>query len=229
MVLHNQPPNAPSQQDGLAGKLMIVRHAESEWNATGRWTGITDVHLSKNGFNQAGLLGKALEGMALAADVVYCSKQIRTHETATTMLTAAHHPSVPIITASELNERDYGGYTGKNKWEIRDEVGEEAFKDLRRGWNSPIPHGETLKMVYERVIPFYIHTIVPLIAEGKNVLIVAHGNSIRALLKYLNNLSDEAISTVEMPFGRIDTCTITPDGRAESTTSKTIDTAPITA
>ncbi|HEU4914274.1 MAG TPA: 2,3-bisphosphoglycerate-dependent phosphoglycerate mutase [Candidatus Saccharimonadales bacterium] len=208
------------------GKLLLARHAESEWNATGQWTGITDVHLSEKGFHESALFGQALKDLGLPVDIAYCSEQIRTRETLEGMLNASQQFDVDIVTNSALNERDYGEYTGKNKWEMKELLGEEAFNRIRRGWNEPIPGGETLKMVYERVVPFYKETILPLLLQGKNVLIVAHGNSIRALMKYLESISDEDIGGLEMLFGQIIIYDVTPEGlRADSSVTK-IDTTP---
>ena len=81
-----------------------------------------------------------------------------------------------------MNERDYGDYTGKNKFEMEKLLGEEEYKKLRRGWDYPIPHGESLKMVYERAVPYFLEKILPLLREGKNILVVAHGNSLRAMI-----------------------------------------------
>lgn len=216
-------PNKVKQVQRLPGKLIVVRHTESEWNATGRWTGVTNVHLSQHGFEQARLLGQMVKDASLAIDSVYCSEQIRTYQTATQLLKMAGLSTTPITSVSEFNERDYGDYTGKNKWEIRDEIGEEAFTQLRRGWDVPVPNGETLKMVYERAIPFYKNSIVPLLQKGENVMIVAHGNTIRALIKYLQSLDDKAIQHVEIAFGRIDIYTVNSEGRAEDSTSMTIE------
>ncbi|MDX1765554.1 MAG: 2,3-bisphosphoglycerate-dependent phosphoglycerate mutase [Candidatus Saccharimonadales bacterium] len=192
-----EPPKKPR------GKLLIVRHGESEWNATGKWTGLTDVHLSEKGFKEAAKLGVALKDLDFSIDVAYCSEQIRSRETLEGMLNASQQFEVEVITASAINERDYGDYTGKNKWEVKEQIGEEAFNDLRRGWDVPVPNGETLKMVYERAVPFYKETIVPVLEKGQNVLIAAHGNSIRALIKYIESISDEDIKQVSMIFGQI--------------------------
>lgn len=208
------------------GKLLLARHAESEWNATGQWTGITDVHLSAKGFHESALFGQALEKLGLPVDIAYCSEQIRTRETLEGMLNASRQFDIDIVTNSALNERDYGEYTGKNKWEMKDLLGEEAFNRIRRGWDEPIPGGETLKMVYERAVPFYKETILPLLMQGKNVLIVAHGNSIRALMKYIEAISDEDISNLEMVFGEIIVYDVTPEGLKANSSIVKIDTTP---
>ena len=216
-----QPPKKPQ------GKLLIVRHTESEWNALGKWTGLTDVHLSDKGFKDAALLGVAFKGLNLNPDAAYCSEQLRARETLETLLAAAQLTDIPVMANKAINERDYGEYTGKNKWEIQQQVGDDNFTAIRRGWDVPIPGGETLKMVYERVVPFYKDTVLPELRSGKNVLLVGHGNSLRALIKYLESLSDEEIGQREMPFGQIVTYEIAPDsGLSAGSSSVGISTAP---
>ena len=207
------------------GKLVITRHAESEWNQTGKWTGITDVHLSEKGFHDAGMLGVALRDLDIQLDNAFCSQQIRTLETLQGILDASQQFDVPVERDKALNERDYGEYTGKNKWEMRDILGEERFNLIRRGWNEPIPNGETLKMVYERTVPFYKNTILPLLNSGKNVLIVAHGNSIRAMMKYIESMDESQIGDLEMLFNTIVVYDVNEDGTCLKRTDKTIDAA----
>jgi D-lactate dehydrogenase len=219
-------PNRVTEAKKGLGKLLVVRHAESEWNAAGRWTGVTDVHLSENGFKESAMFGQALKKLGVRVNIAYCSEQIRTRETLEGMLDAAQQFDVDIVTNAGLNERSYGDYTGKNKWEMKELIGEEAFNNIRRGWDVPIPGGETLKTVYERVIPFYEKTVLPLLKEGKNVLIVAHGNSIRALMKYLESVSDEDFSKLEMLFGQIIIYDINEEGRRADSSIVKIDITP---
>lgn len=108
-----------------------------------------------------------------------------------------------IFESPALNERDYGVFTGKNKWEVKEKLGEEEFKKIRRGFTHPVEGGETLKDVYNRVIPYYISHVLTPLREGKNVLICAHGNSLRALIKYLENISDKNIENLEIATGQI--------------------------
>ncbi|HUD07726.1 MAG TPA: 2,3-bisphosphoglycerate-dependent phosphoglycerate mutase [Candidatus Saccharimonadales bacterium] len=219
-------PNKVAPEKKPVGKLVVVRHTESMSNALGKWTGLTDVHLSENGFKEAAMLGQAFKKLDIPIDKAYCSEQIRTRETLEGMLDAAQQFGVDIEIQAAMNERDYGEYTGKNKWEIKDSVGEEAFNNIRRGWDVAIPGGETLKMVYARVTPFYTKTVLPLLLAGNNVLIVASGNSLRALKKYLESISDEDISNVEMPFGQIIVYSITSDGLKASSEETQIDITP---
>jgi 2,3-bisphosphoglycerate-dependent phosphoglycerate mutase len=183
------------------GRLLITRHCESEWNALGKWTGTTDVHLSENGFHQAAQIGEALKDIRI--DYAFCSLQIRTLETLEGILDASGQIEVPYQRSADINERDYGDYTGMNKWEVRDKVGEETFNAIRRDWDHPVPNGETLKIVYERAIPFYKQVILPKLLAGQNVLVASHGNTIRSLMKYIEDISDEDIRGVEAHFGTV--------------------------
>ncbi len=223
---YGDTPNEVVPPKKSPGKLIIVRHGESEWNATGQWTGITDIHLSEKGFREATLLGRALIELETQVDVAYTSELIRARETLQGMLDASQQFDVEIIADGAIDERDYGDYTGKNKWDVKEEVGEEKFQAIRRGWDVAIPNGETLKMVYERAEPFYKETIVPLVLSGKNVLISAHGNSIRALMKYIESISDEDVGKLEMPFGQIIIYDISEDGLSEKKSVTEIETEP---
>ena len=205
------------------GKLLIARHCESEWNASGKWTGITDVHLSDTGFKEAAMLGHMLKNLDIKIDSAYCSEQIRTLETLRGMLDSARQFDVDVEARSAINERDYGEYTGKNKWEMKELIGEDAFNELRRGWDVPIRGGETLKTVYTRVLPFYKNTILPRLQEGKNILIVAHGNSIRALMKYIESIGDQDIADLEMIFGQIIIYDVSPEGLKLNSTTVTLN------
>lgn len=184
------------------GKLVIVRHHESEWNKLGKWTGVVDVHLSPLGFEKSKEMGELIKDINF--DYIFDSTQIRSQETLSSMLLLSpNNIGAPVERIKELNERDYGDYTGKNKWEMKKILGEEEFEKIRRSWDYPIPNGESLKMVYERVLPFFLNRILPLLKAGKNVLIVAHGNSMRALIKYIENISDKDIVNLEFEFGEV--------------------------
>lgn len=186
------------------GTLVITRHGESEWNVLGKWTGWTDVGLTEKGYNDAKEIGKIITDFEY--DEIYTSVLKRTEETLQGIIEGLDRPAMndlPKTANQALNERDYGVYTGKNKWEVEKEVGEEAFTAIRRGWDTPIPDGENLKQVCERVIPYFKAEILPKLWQGETILMVAHGNSIRALMKYLDTISDEAIADVEMKFGQV--------------------------
>ena len=184
------------------GMLVISRHTESEFNVLGKWTGLTDVNLTPKGREEAHKIGEMLKGITF--DVIYTSEQKRTHQTLEGILAGSEHPAgTPHYKSAHVNERDYGSLTGKNKWEVKDEIGDEAFHGVRRGWDYPVPAGETLKDVHGRVVPFFTDEILPRLKRGENVLLVAHGNSIRALIKHLDDIHESAIADVEMGFGEV--------------------------
>jgi len=185
----------------LPGKLILVRHHESTLNQKGVWTGRTDVPLDVYGREKSEEMGKLIRDQHI--DQAIISPLIRTSETLKEMEKGMGESNIPISVSPEITERDYGDYTGKNKWEIKDLVGEEEWKEIRRGWNHPVPNGETLKMVYERSVPFYLGTILPMLEREQTVLVVAHGNSLRSILKYIKNISDSEIGDFEFSFGTI--------------------------
>lgn len=190
--------NSAAHDDGT---LVITRHGESEWNVLGKWTGWTDVGLTPKGVQDAERVGALLRDIDF--DAVYTSALIRTHQTLEAIM-RGKGVDCPSYQASEaLNERDYGVYTGMNKWELQKSVSPEEFAGLRRGWDYPVKGGENLKQVYERVIPYFQSEILPRLQRGENVLVVAHGNSDRALIKYLDAISDDDIADVEMAFGSV--------------------------
>lgn len=187
------------------GLLVISRHGESEWNVLGKWTGWTDVGLTEKGATDAEEIGRTIPS-DIQFDQVYTSVLKRTEETLQGIIRGLEKPALnelPKTAVQELNERDYGVYTGKNKWEVQQSVDEATFTGLRRGWDFPVEGGENLKQVYERVIPYFEAEILPKLQSGENILLVAHGNSIRALIKYLEDISDEDVADVEMKFGQV--------------------------
>ncbi|HSD56361.1 MAG TPA: 2,3-bisphosphoglycerate-dependent phosphoglycerate mutase [Candidatus Saccharimonadales bacterium] len=206
-----------------SGKLLLVRHAESEWNLLGKWTGRTDVHLTDNGRDQAAKVGEILKDIELHH--AYTSEQIRTVETLANVLEGAGK-QMEHERSGHLNERDYGEYTGLNKWEVLEQLGEDTFTRIRRSWDEPIPGGETLEMVHERAVPFYNDHILPKLLAGQNVIVVSHGNTIRALIKYLEDISHEGIAEVEMPFGQVLLYHVTPEGKHHSKETRKIDIKP---
>ncbi|HUQ84947.1 MAG TPA: 2,3-bisphosphoglycerate-dependent phosphoglycerate mutase [Candidatus Limnocylindrales bacterium] len=190
--------------------LVLIRHGQSEWNAKGLWTGWSDPSLSELGRKQADEAGKMLKDIHF--DVAYTSALLRAVQTLNHIKKAKNQPKIPTVSHKALNERDYGALTGKNKWEVEKEFGEKQFLKWRRGWDEPIPHGESLKDVYERVVPYFKDNILPKLKSGKNIIIAAHGNSLRALVKYLENISDSEISKLEIPVGQIHVYKIDEDG-----------------
>ena len=196
------------------GRLVILRHGQSEWNALGKWTGTTDVSITEKGADQARSLGDKLKDMRF--DFAYTSEQVRTKETLEAFLEGASQQEVHHEATRAINERDYGIYTGMKKGDIQGIIGQEAYDQLRRSWDGPVEGGESLKDVYERTIPFYLRIILPRLRHGQNVLVVAHGNSIRALMKYIENVSDEVIGETEMPHECAIVYEVSSDGRSKS-------------
>jgi 2,3-bisphosphoglycerate-dependent phosphoglycerate mutase len=189
--------------------LILVRHGESVWNKLGIWTGITDIDLSEEGFTQAREAGKALQGVHI--DIAYVADMKRAHQTYD-CLAEVLNLRVPVVSTREFNERDYGIYTGKKKWEVKEEIGELAFMSLRRSWDGDVPGGETLKDVYNRAIPYYEKEMLPRLKDGQDVLISAHGNSLRALIKYLERVSESDIANVEIGIGQVYLYDISTEG-----------------
>lgn len=190
--------------------LVLVRHGESTWNAIGAWTGKTDISLDKTGRKVARKDGESLKGIAF--DLTFTSNLKRAQQSLDEIKSVLGL-NVPTIENEALNERDYGDLTGKNKWEVEKKYGEGQFEKWRRGWDEPVPGGETLKDVYNRVVPYYKEHIFPKLQDGKNVLVVAHGNSLRALIKYLENIPDEEVPNLEIEIGGIFIYQIDPAGK----------------
>lgn len=197
-----------------SGVLYVVRHTRSEWNELGKWTGSRDMHLSEHGFRDAAEIGLYFKDKKI--DEAFCSQQIRTLETMEAIFDTSGQLDVPFERSALINERDYGDYTGMIKWDVQTKIGEQEFEHVRRDWDYPVPNGETLKTVYERALPYFLETILPKICGGKNVLLVAHGNSIRSLMKYIENISDQDMTNVEMPFGSVLTYQLDDEGRMTS-------------
>ncbi len=185
----------------MAGKLIIARHHESEWNKLGKWTGLHDCHLDEYGYEKSLDMGHLIEDIPI--DHAFTSMLVRTLETCSCIVNVCKCAEVPIEHVEALNERDYGDYTGKNKWDMEALLGDEEFTKLRRSWNYPLPNGESLAEVYNRVVPYFLDAILPKLHEEKNILIVAHGNSLRTLIKYIESISDEDIAHIEIAFGQI--------------------------
>lgn len=192
--------------------LILVRHGQSEWNLLGKWTGLTDVSLTEEGRKEAKEVGKLLKERSIHVDHAFTSELIRTQQTLDEILKVLDQH--PLITHSDkLNEKNYGVYTGKNKWEVQKEVGDQEFLKIRRSWDYVLPNGESLKNVYERAVPYYQQTILPLLEQGENILVVSHGNTLRAIIKYLDNIKDENISHFELVTGEVHLYTIAKDGK----------------
>jgi 2,3-bisphosphoglycerate-dependent phosphoglycerate mutase len=206
--------------------LVLLRHGESAWNAEGLFTGWVDVELSERGTAEAQNAGALLAESGLRPDVVHTSVLTRAIETANVTLHAAGLSWLPVQRSWRLNERHYGALQGKNKAQTREEFGDEQFMLWRRSYDVPpppladdaplsqasdpryallpaelLPRTECLKDVVDRLLPYWDDVIVPDLADGQVVLVVAHGNSLRAMVKHLDGISDAEIAELNIPTG----------------------------
>ncbi len=207
------------------GKLVLLRHAESVWNKKNLFTGWVNVGLSSKGALDALNAGKKIKDLAF--DVVYVSSLIRSQITVFLALSESSSSKtpvflpgihkegsvkleipnvemqkelIPVYQEEALNERHYGDLQGKNKDAIKKEYGEEQFKKWRRGYDTPPPNGESLKMTITRVLPFFKETIIPRMKKGETVLIGAHGNTLRGIIMELEGLTEQEVVSLEVPM-----------------------------
>jgi 2,3-bisphosphoglycerate-dependent phosphoglycerate mutase len=210
----------------MKSTLIMVRHGESEWNLANRFTGWIDVDLSKKGVEEATWAGKRLGEEGFRIDLAYTSVLKRAIRTLWIVLDQMDQMWVPVERAWQLNERHYGGLQGLNKAETAKKYGEEQVKVWRRSYSTPpppldindpshprfdrryaqldpviLPSTESLSITLERVMPYWANTIVPQLKLGRTVMIAAHGNSLRALVKHLNQISDDDIVELNIPTG----------------------------
>ncbi len=181
--------------------LLLVRHGQSEWNEKNLFTGWEDPGLTKKGEDEAQNAGLLIKELGINFDHLFTSALIRAQLTGSIILNEIGQNEIPTTKNQALNERFYGDLQGLNKDECREKWGEEKVQMWRRSYEMGPPGGETLKETGERVIPYFKEEINPLISKGKNILIAAHGNSLRSLIKFLDNVSDEDIVKLEIPTG----------------------------
>lgn len=184
--------------------LVLLRHGQSEWNLANRFTGFKDVALTDKGREEAVNAGKLLKAAGIQFDQVFTSTQMRANDTAELALNEAGQGELfaTMIRDPDLRERDYGDLTGLNKDETRAKYGDEQVHIWRRSYTTPPPGGECLQDVVEkRVRPYYEANIKPMLDEGKNVLMAAHGNSLRAMLIILGAETPDTINDAEMETG----------------------------
>ncbi|MEF9478316.1 2,3-bisphosphoglycerate-dependent phosphoglycerate mutase [Chryseobacterium sp. RRHN12] len=180
-------------------KLFLVRHGQSLWNLENRFTGWKDIDITEAGIEEAKKAGLALKGERI--DIAFTSALIRAQHTLSIILNEIGNPNIPVVKDKALNERSYGNLEGLNKAETALKYGDEQVHIWRRSYDVVPPGGESLKDTYNRVIPYFESQIRPLLKQGENVLIVAHGNSLRALIMYLEHLSPEEILEREIATG----------------------------
>ncbi|MBC2215550.1 2,3-diphosphoglycerate-dependent phosphoglycerate mutase [Listeria welshimeri] len=207
-------------------KLVLIRHGQSEWNKLNLFTGWHDVDLSEEGVVEAMTAGKRIKEAGLEFDVAFTSVLTRAIKTLNYVLEESDQMWVPVNKSWRLNERHYGALQGFNKQETAEKYGADQVQKWRRSYDTlpplleenderqakndrryqlldthAIPSGENLKVTLERVIPYWMDTIAPEIKEGRRVVIAAHGNSLRALVKFLEGISDDEIMELEIPTG----------------------------
>jgi 2,3-bisphosphoglycerate-dependent phosphoglycerate mutase len=180
-------------------KLVVVRHGQSQWNLENRFTGWVDIELSPKGIEEAHNAGKKLKGFEF--DIAFASALKRAQNTLYIILDEIGQGKIHIEFDKALNERMYGDLQGLNKDETRKKFGDAQVKIWRRSYDIAPPNGESLKDTAARVLPYWNYNIVPQLKAGKNVLISAHGNSLRALIMHLEKLSKEQILETEIPTG----------------------------
>ncbi len=205
-------------------KLILVRHGQSQWNLENRFTGWWDVDLTEKGIAEAKAAGVLMREKRVFPTICFTSYQTRAIKTLNLALEEMDRLWLPVIKDWRLNERHYGGLTGLDKQETRERHGDEQVHIWRRSFDTPppplepgsrydlagdpryagieVPSAESLKLTIERVLPYWQSSILPVLERGENVIISAHGNSLRALVKHLSAISDEDITGLEIPTGQ---------------------------
>ena len=181
--------------------LVLVRHGQSEWNKKNLFTGWKDPELTSLGIKEAIKAGKLLKNKNIKFDIMFTSDLLRAQETGRLILEHMDQPDVPVIKDQSLNERNYGDLAGLNKDDAREKWGEEQVHIWRRSFDVPPPGGESLKDTAERVLPYFHSEILPKVEDGLDVLIAAHGNSLRALVMELERISSDEIVKLEIATG----------------------------
>jgi 2,3-bisphosphoglycerate-dependent phosphoglycerate mutase len=181
--------------------LILIRHGQSTWNAENLFTGWVDVPLSEQGEAEAEEAGARLAAAGVTVDRAFCSTLRRALDTGRIVLDALGQPDLEMEQAWQLNERYYGALTGRNKRQTAEEFGDEQVHIWRRSFDTPPPGGESLKDTTQRTLPYFDEVIIPATREHDVVLVSAHGNSLRAIVKELDGLSDEEIPQVEIATG----------------------------
>jgi 2,3-bisphosphoglycerate-dependent phosphoglycerate mutase len=191
--------------------LVLVRHGQSQWNLLNKWTGWTDVELSEQGREEARKAAELLKDISLHR--AHTSDLRRAQETLEIILKELGNPSIPTKRSKAIKERHYGDLTGMNKAEAKKKFGDEKFKLYRRSWDIAPPNGESLKETAERAIPYFESEILSDLKAGHNVIVAAHGNSLRAIVKHLEDISDEEIPNLEIGTGVIHIYEIDEEGK----------------
>jgi 2,3-bisphosphoglycerate-dependent phosphoglycerate mutase len=183
------------------GQLILVRHGQSKWNQQNLFTGWRDPDLTERGVTEARNAGRALKAEGITFTIAFTSELMRAQKTCALLLEEQGQSDLETIRNVALNERDYGDLSGLNKDDAREKWGEEQVHIWRRSFDTPPPGGESLKDTAERVLPYFNNTIMPRIRAGENVLVAAHGNSLRALVMVLDGLGETEITLVNIATG----------------------------
>ncbi len=182
-------------------KLFLLRHLQSQWNLENRFTGQTDIPLSEEGVESAKEVAKKFADLRI--DKVYASPLIRNRKSASLILENLGKEETLVITDKALDERNYGKLQGLNKDEVRAKYGEEQVRLWQKSWDQPPPEGESLKDVYDRVVSFYQEHIEKDLKQEKNILVITSHNSLRALIKHIEKISDQEISNLDIKTGEL--------------------------
>ena len=185
----------------MSASLVLVRHGQSEWNEKNLFTGWKDPGLTAKGVEEAKSAGIQLRTEGFQFDVMFTSDLLRAQKTGEIILKELGVTNLPVVKNQALNERDYGDLSGLNKDEAREKWGDEQVHIWRRSFDTPPPGGESLKGTAERVLPYFKKEILPQLLEGKNILIAAHGNSLRSLVMELDHLTKEQVVKLEIATG----------------------------
>lgn len=208
-------------------RLVLIRHGSSEWNLSGRFTGWTDIDLGEQGHAQAVAAGRVLAQAGIRFDAVHTSVLRRTVQTADSLLAAMQHPPIPRHATWRLNERHYGQLQGKNKGEIFAAWGEQNYRRWWRGYYEPppalemddprhprfdplcadippelLPRSESLQDCQQRLLPWWEDEVLPALKQGKHLLVVSHGNTLRSLVMHLDRIAPADVEKVEIPSGK---------------------------
>lgn len=194
--------------------LVLVRHGQSKWNMLNQFTGHVDVELSEQGEQEARKAATLLKDITL--NRAHTSDLKRAQRTLELILEELSLSEIEVKKHEAIKERNYGDLNGMNKDEAKEKFGEEQFKKYRRSWDVSPPNGESLKDTYDRAIPYFESEILQELKEGHNVIVAAHGNSIRAIVKHLEQISDEEIPGVEIGTGEIYVYEIADDGSVKN-------------
>ena len=182
-------------------QLILVRHGQSEWNQQNLFTGWRDPDLTERGVTEARNAGRALKAEGITFTIAFTSELMRAQKTCALLLEEQGQSDLQTIRNVALNERDYGDLSGLNKDDAREKWGEEQVHIWRRSFDTPPPGGESLNDTAERVLPYFNNKIMPRIRAGENVLVAAHGNSLRALVMVLDGLGETEITQVNIATG----------------------------